>query len=388
MATKTQRVVVAGGGFAGVKAALELSKQPNLDVTLISDKASFEYHAALYRTSTGRSVLEVALPLADIFGSKPVTLIQNKVTAIDSAKQTLTTADGWTYHYDTAIMALGSVTSYFGIKGLAEFSFSLKSVDDATRLRNHLHHALVSGQADLNYVIVGAGPSGVELAGELTTYLKKIRHGHKIDRPFSVSLVEAAPRVLPSLPEGVSHKVAKRLTNLGISIHTNTAVKAETADQLQLPEGNIKTHTVIWTAGVTGNPFFGENPKVFKLAKGNRVEVDAHLQAAPNVYVLGDSAATEQSGWAQTALYDANFIARKLSGKPATYHPHNPIAAVPVGDRWCIVAGRRRIYSGYPGWIVRRWLDWQLYSSIMPLPMAIRSWAYGSKRAETCPTCR
>lgn len=387
MAAQTKRVVIAGGGFAGVRAALNLSRQPGWDVTLISDKASFEYHAALYRTTTGRSVLEVSVPLSQIFRERPITVIESKVQSIDASKKLITTADGWTYNYDIAIFALGNVTQYFGIKGLAEYSYSLKSVDDATRLRNHLHHGLVAGEADLNYVVVGAGPSGVELACELAAYLDRIRRKHKIERPFNLSLVESAPRVLPSLPESISRKATKRLAKLGVHVYTSTAVKAETAEQLQLPEGNIKTHTVIWTAGVGGNPFYAANPKVFKLAKGNRVVVDERLMAAPDVYVLGDSAATEMSGWAQTALYDANFVTRILAGKPASYRPPKPIGAIPMGDKWCLVSGRRQ-HTGYSGWIVRRWLDWQLFSQILSGPLAAQTWLYGTRRGETCPICR
>lgn len=387
MTNSVKRVLIAGGGFAGVRAALNLSRQANLDVTLISDRASFEYHAALYRTTTGRSVLEVSVPLTQIFRRHPVTVIENRIKSIDQAKKLLTTEDGWDYSYDIAILALGSAVEYYGIKGLPEFAYSLKSVDDASRLRNHLHHALISGSGDLNYVVVGGGPSGVELASELSTYLNRIRRKHKIDRPFNLTLVEAAPRVLPTLPESISRKAAKRLKQLGIKVYTDTAVKAETADQLQLPEGNVKTHTVIWTAGISGNQFFKDNAATFKLAKGNRVEVDDKPLAAADIFVLGDSASTEQSGWAQTALYDANFVSRIIAGKPAKYRPPVPIGAIPMGEKWCLVSGRRQ-HTGYSGWIVRRWLDWKLFSSILPFWSAVSTWLYGTKRQETCPICR
>jgi NADH dehydrogenase len=383
------KVVIVGGGFAGVRAALNLSKNPESQVTLISDRPCFEYHAALYRTSTGRSVLEVSVMLEQIFEGTGVNLVEDKISTIDPTKKTITGSSGSRYQYDKAILALGSVTAYFGIKGLQEFSFSLKSVDEALALRNHLHRALVAGDAELNYVVVGAGPSGVELAGELVAYLRKIRKHHRIDRPFSVALVEAAPRVLPSLPESVSRKVDQRLKHLGVKIFTSTAVKAETADDLQLPEGSIQTHTVIWTAGITGNPFFEANKGVFKLAKGNRVEVDDRLVAAPDVYVLGDSAATAQSGWAQTAIYDGDFVSQAISGKESThYQPPQPIGAIPVGQKWCVVSGRRRQASGYFGWLVRRWLDWQIFSAVLPGRLALKTWFYGTKREESCEICR
>jgi NADH dehydrogenase len=143
--------------------------------------------------------------------------------------------------------------------------------------------------------MVGAGPSGVELAGELVGYLHRLRRNHGIRKPFSVDLVEAAPRILPTLPESISRAADKRLRRLGVKIYTSTAVKGETADQLQLPEGSVDTHTVVWTAGMTGSPLFGKHPKLFKLGKGGRVVVDEFLAAAPHIWVAGDSAASPKS---------------------------------------------------------------------------------------------
>ncbi|HSX15073.1 MAG TPA: FAD-dependent oxidoreductase [Candidatus Saccharimonadales bacterium] len=382
------KIVVVGGGFAGVRAALSLSKRSGNQVILMANRPCFEYHAALYRTLTGRSVLEVSVPLSRIFGRKPVDVVEDSAKTIDVKAKVIIGQSGRSYSYDVAVLAPGNVTAYFGIEGLAEYSYSLKTVDDALRLRNHLHHALVSGDVDLNYVVVGAGPSGVELAGEMVAYLKRIRKRHMVERSFNVSLVEAAPRVLPSLTEEVSRRATKRLKAIGVKVFTNTAVRAETANDLQLPEGSIKTHTVIWTAGVTGNPFFTDNPDVFKLSKkGGRVVVDNKLRAAKNVFVIGDSADTPESGWAQTAIYDANFISKVIAGRNPTYKPPKPIGAIPIGGRWCIVSGRLRVFWGYPGWLARRWLDWSIFSHVLPSRLAIKSWVYGTKREENCEVC-
>lgn len=389
-----KHIVVVGGGFAGVKTARELAKDRRFQITLISDKKNFEYHAALYRSATGRSPLQVTVPLQEIFAKTSVDLVVDAVTKIDPKKQIVACASGAAYGYDELVLALGAVTAYFGIKGLPEYSYNIKSMGDALRLKHHLHAELTAGhKPDLNYVVVGAGPSGVELAGELVAYLKRLRRNHRIRKPYHVDLVEAAPRILPTLPERFSRNVQKRLERLGVKVYTSTAVKGETADQLQLPEGSIGTHTVIWTAGITNDPLYAAHAKLFTLGKGGKVEVDEHLGIGQHIWVAGDSALTPKTGWAQTAVYDGSYLARcfKAEAENAAlpqYDPPNPIGAIPVGPNWCGVNLNGLQFYGLAGWAVRRWNDFLLYRQVMPLRLAIRSWFKGSESTEDCPDCR
>jgi NADH dehydrogenase len=223
--------------------------------------------------------------------------------------------------------------------------------------------------------------------------LNQIRKHHRRQgAKFQISLVEAAPRILPVLSEDISRKVEKRLKQLGVKIYTDTAVKAETANKLQLPSGSIETHSVIWTAGVSTNPFFASQGELFKLGRGGRVEVGDDLQALPDVYVLGDSAATPRSGLAQTALYDADFvsvnlIAQQSGSKLSAYSPPAPVAAIPVGRNWCAIEAGSRKLSGYTGWTVRRALDFKLLSKLMPPRKASKVWRQGEVHEESCPIC-
>ena len=390
----SKHIVIVGGGFAGIKTARELAGDRRFQVTLISARENFEYHAALYRSATGKSHLEVSVPLADMLRKTNVELVIDTVEKIDGKKRNVKCASGESYGYDELVLALGTVTAYFGIRGLPEYSYGMKTIAEAIELKDHLHSELTSGhKPDLNYVVVGAGPTGIELAGELTSYLKRLRKNHKSKKPFRVDVVEAAPRILPVLPENYSRTVEKRLKQLGVKIYTNTAVKGETADSLQLPNGGIKSHTVVWTAGMTNHPLFGQHPDLFKLGKGGRVEVNDHLSAGNNIWVAGDSALTQWSGMAQTALYDGAYIARtlkrQLSGDEAPkYSPPVPIAAIPVGHRWCAVSYRGIQFYGYPGWLVRRWMDFELFRQLMPFGMALRTWLSGNRVEESCETCR
>lgn len=388
------RVVIVGGGFGGVRAALSLANKRGIEVKLISNQGYFEYHAALYRSATGRSPLEVAIPLRDFFAyAKNVEVLEDTIADIDKDNRKVTGESGSKYAYDALILALGNITEYYGIKGLKEYAYGVKTIHEALKLKRHLHEQLLNSESDRNYIVIGAGATGVELSAELSAYLKKIRRKHKISRTFQIDLIEASPRALASMPEDFSAAVERRLKKMGVITHFNTPVKSETVDSVQLPQGPIHSHTVVWTAGVTNNPFFSKFPSIFRLGKVGRVEVDRYLKAAEGIYVIGDSAVTPFSGMAQTALHDANFVVgniiRKVKGQQMlAYKPKRPIYAIPVGSRWAAVLwGKARIY-GRLGWILRRLADLRLYLTFLPLRKALTTWRYGFVDEEVCSVCK
>ncbi len=388
------KVVIVGGGFGGVRSALGLANKKGVEVKLISSQNIFEYHAALYRSATGRSPLEVAIPLRDFFAyAKNVEVVEDKIIDIDARSRLVEGESRARYEFDALIMALGNVTEYYDIKGLKEYSYGVKTIHEALKLKRHLHEQLINAESDRDYVVVGAGATGVELSAELTAYLKKIRKKHKVRHAFKVNLVEAQPRPLASLSKNFSKAVLRRLRSLGIKTFFDTPVRAESLDGIKLESGSITSKTVIWTAGVTNNPLFSRFPHIFKLGKVGRVEVDEYMQAAPNIFVIGDSADTQYSGMAQTALHDANFVVANLSrvnrGKPKKkYSPKRPIYAIPVGSRWAAVLwGSTKIY-GRLGWIVRRLADLRLYLIFLPLGKALTTWRYGFVDEEICPICK
>jgi len=389
------RVVIVGGGFAGVRAALNLANQADFEVVLVSNQPYFEYHSALYRSATGRSPLEVAISLTDFFAKDSnIKVVQDEIIHLDTQKKLVAGFRQAVYHYDVLIIALGGVTQYFGIKGLAEFSHSVSTLKEALDLKRVLHEDLLSGHhTERNYVVVGGGATGVELSGELISYLKHIRRHHHTNTKFNVDLLEAGPSLLPSLPTGFTDKIEQKIKRLGVKIYLKTAVKSETVDEIELPRGEIKSHTVMWTAGVTNNPLFAKYPEVFQLGKGGKVIVDQSLETKPGVYVLGDSAATLYSGMAQTAIHDANFVTsnfkRVLNHQARLpYLPKKPIYAIPAGPRWAAVSwGRVKVY-GYTGWALRRLADLRLFLSFLPLAKALAAWRAGFIIEETCSICK
>lgn len=386
------RVVIVGGGFGGVKTALELADDPRFHITLITDHLDFRYYPTLYRTATGGSKRISSIPLREIFAGKRVHLLQDEVVGIDRQARTVKTKIGHTVGYEAVVIGLGVRTNYFHIEGLPELSYGIKSVANAEALKAHLHQQLVADhKPDLNYVVIGGGPTGIELAGELPAYLKYITKQHGMPRrAIHVDLIEAAPRLLPRMPKDLSKRVARRLRKLGVRLYLSTTVQAQTADALMVGDKPIRSHTVIWTAGVANHPFFTE--QAFQLAKNGKVRVDQYLQTETGIYVIGDNADTPFSGMAQTALYDGAFVAKNLKRlankeEARPYVAKKPIYVFPAGPGWAAVLwGRIRIY-GRLGWILRSLADLLAYHDYQPWRLASKLWIASGDTEETCPTC-
>ncbi len=389
---KIKKILILGGGFAGVKTALELADVKSYSVKLITNNQNFEYHPLLYMTATGGRRAISSLPLQEIFLNKPIDLIYQEVTKLDALNKEVTTSAGKKYKYDYLILALGSVTNYFGIKGLKEFSFGIKSLREAEEFKAHLHQLLIDeNKPDKNYVIIGGGPTGVELAGALPHYIKEVVRGHSLPhKTINIELIEAAPRILPRMSKKVSRLTAKRLRNLGVKVLVNRKVQAETAEELVVNDKPITTQTVVWTAGVANNPFYKENH--IMAGKNGKIQVDDYLQALPGVYVLGDSADTPYSGMAQTALHDAKFVAKNLKRllrdqTQLNYKPKKPIYVTPTGPNWATVVWGRIIFSGWRGWIMRRGADWLGYLDVHHWWKATELFLSEGDTEDTCVLC-
>lgn len=386
------KVLIVGGGFGGIKAALELANDSRFQVTVISDHMDMWIYGALYHTATGGSRRVSSVPLSSIFAGKKVHVLQDKAISLDRQKKIVTTRTGHTLNYDALILGLGMRTNYFGIKGLEEYSFGIKSLEEAEELKAHIHKQVTEdNQQDINYVVVGGGPTGVELAGALPSYIRSVTARHGLPpKKIHLDLIEAAPRLLPRMPKDVSRVVARHLRKLGIRIYLKTAVQAQTADALMVNDKPIRSHTVVWTAGMSNNAFFSDNQ--FQLSKNGRARVDQFLQAEPGIYIVGDNADTPYSGMAQTALYDGHFVAKNLvrladEEQPRPYIAKKPIYVMPAGPKWAAVLwGTVRIY-GRLGWTLRRLADLVAYHDYEPWKMALSRFMAEDDREESCLHC-
>ena len=388
-----KRILILGGGFGGIKVALELADQADMAVTLLSNQDSFRYYPTLYRAATGGRLAASTIPLPEIFARRGVRLVKDAAKTIDHQNHQVLTTSGKKYGYDELVIALGVITNFFGIKGLEQYAYGIKSIEEASRLRDHLHKLLLDeGKPDLNYVIIGGGPTGVELAGALPGYLHQIMKRHDIQkRSLHIDLVEAAPRLMPRMPAAYSRALARRLRKLGVTLYLGQSVEAETADNLALGDHSIASHSVVWTAGVTNHPFFKANN--FALSERGKVTVNEYLQAEDHIYVVGDNADTPYSGMAQTALYDAIFVADNLKRlareKPLkAYKAKVPVYVTPVGPRWAAVLwGKAQIY-GWLGWLLRSAADFAGFHDYEPWWRSSKHWlAENQDGSEVCSIC-
>lgn len=394
-----RHVVIVGGGWAGITLVRNLKALAShkIRITLISNEPNFRYSAALYRVATGHKENEALIPIPGLIESIPnVEFVRATVTDLDQKDHTVTIHGGEKFHYDYVVLALGSVTNYFGIPGIEEKSYGIKTQKEVRKFRTHLHKELLDdNKPDKNYVIIGAGPTGVELAAAMGSYMKAVLRRHGIrTRRINIDLVEAAPRVLPMSDPKASAKAHDRLVSLGVKVKTNSKVEHETDDSLIVNGKSIPTHTVTWTAGVANNPFFKRHSKLFMLNNRGKVIVDDHLRSEKRTYVIGDNAATQYSGLALTAVHNAHYVAKdleqRINGESTTpaYKPQAPATVVPVGSNWGVFQYKKIVIGGHVGGVIRSLADYIAYKDIAGYKKAYSLWRHVDDEEEHCVLCK
>ncbi len=373
--------VIVGGGFAGVKAALEISKRNIGKVTLISDEDHFLHHATLYATATGRNMAESVVPLNEVFAkNKHVTVVKDRIKSLDNDRKTVV-GDTKSYEYDKLILAIGSVTTFFNIRGVAKNAFGIKTLDEVKEFNDHIKNEVIKNRRlDKNYVIIGAGATGIELAGALHEYLEHLSTVHQVHRPnIKITIVEAAPRILPRLSKTASRIVGKRLKDMGIKVLVNHKVESLNKEFITIQGKRVPTETAIWTSGVANNPFFAEHSDLFHLAPTGRVEVNQYLEANRDIFVLGDNNTVKYSGMAWPALNQATFVAKhlaRLKAKQPTvaFSPTQPPSGIPVGEKWAYIEWRGIYAAGLTGHLIRRRMELHGYKQLLPKDTAVAAW--------------
>lgn len=394
-----KHVVIIGGGWGGIALARKLKKIPKdkIRITLVSSESHFKYSPAMYRVAVGYREKDTIIPISELVSDIPsLTFKKGKAGHIDRAKRIVKLHSGAELHYDYLVISSGAVTNYFNIPGIKEMSYGIKSLRQLREFKAHLHSVITAPRnIEKNIVIIGGGPTGVELSAALAGYVNKIMRRHGIKRrSVNIELIHATKRLIPQSSEKSSRIVLKRLRELGVIVHLNSMVEKETDDSLVYNGKKIFTHTVIWTAGTSNNTLFTEHRNHFPVNPQGRVVVDDHLRVDNRCFVIGDNAATPFSGLAYTAVNDAKFVAKeleqRLQGRLMTkpYRPKYPKTAIPVGKRWAVFQYKNLIIYGLSGWFIRLAADLVGFIDIAGFIKGSKMWLGSVRKEEKCSVCK
>jgi NADH dehydrogenase len=379
-----QHVVILGGGFGGLYAAKALSGHAK--VTLIDRRNFHLFQPLLYQVATGSlSPGEIAAPLRSLLRGHPDTFVLlDEAMDLDAEHRRVILAQEAPIDYTHLIVATGASDTYFGHDDWRTFAPGLKSIEGATEVRHKILYAFEAAEREpnpeqrrawLTFVVVGAGPTGVELAGALSeiardTLRRDFRHFRSEEA--RILLLDTSPRVLPSYPEDLSDQAARQLIRLGVRPRTSVQVIAVDAEgvtlRTQAGEERLPTRTVLWAAGVRPSAF----GKVLEARAGAKLErrgqvivaPDLSIPGHPEIFVIGDMAYFEQDGKPlpgvaplamQQGRYVAKLIRAQAEGKTVPpFHYHDKGSLAVIGRAAGVADFGRLHFHGWPAWLL--WL--------------------------------
>lgn len=412
--TEQKNVVILGGGFGGIRCALDLAERLPKDyqIILIDQKQYHLPHMFLYEVATihlsrldrfrFNEVKHAAtIPYAEIFKGTRVRFLHGRVrdlflkdkTVAVSIPFTGATSEEWhlgIVKFEFAVVALGSETNYFGIAGLKEGSYGLKDLGDSMNLRNALEELFSNKQKtdNINIVVGGGGFTGVELAGEMMGYLKKLCE--RYDHPWSrvrVSIVEAGKNLLPGAKGWFSSAALARLRTLEVNVLLDSPIEKYGDGQVRLAGGDIMpADLLVWTAGVRANPLM-EHLSGASINKTCLV-VNEHLQLTdhPEVFGIGDNVycfdpakqtpvpATARRAIDQGKIAALNIVRSIKDRDLAVYEPRQPMFIVPIGGKYAIADFHGTKIVGTPAWAFKMLVGLSYFVSILPFASGVSRW--------------
>jgi NADH dehydrogenase len=430
-ADRQRSIVILGAGFGGIAAAKALAgacEKGACKVTVIDRNDYHVYAPLLYEAATGFIEHEnvgsarlmragVTADCAAMLARWNVDFLNAEVTGIGWDPRRVLVKNGDPVAFDDLIIAFGAETNFYGIPGMEENAIVLKTVRDADRVRQRIHDALHKQERDedkhMDVVIGGAGATGVEFAAELTMFLRRhMLKGHLRPDEFTVSLVEAQPRILGALDPALSAFAAARLKKLGVKIYLDTAVKevrpgkavlvprackpGESPDQLlcdfrKQGSKEIETDLVLWTGGIRGSSSL-ELLGIPLDERGKRIEVGPSLEVPgfPGVFAIGDAALLMDPSskrpvpWlAQSAMamgkVAAGIIAGRLRGDAEVpYRFHEYPVIVPLGGKFALAKVGPFTFRGLSAWLLKEAANLRYFLSILPPVRAVKLWWRGT----------
>jgi len=382
-----QRVLIVGAGFAGINCAKRLGNEKDVEVTVIDRRNHHLFQPLLYQVAmAGLSPADIAVPIRSLLSKfRNVRVVQAEMTGLhfDADGQGRVRAGDHDYPFDSLLLSAGAQHAYFGHEDWEPLAPGLKNLEQATEIRRRVLSAFERAEettdsderrAALSFVVVGGGPTGVELAGALgeMSRFTLSRDFRSIDPKLTrVILIEAGPRILPSFSAELSGRATRDLERLGVQVWTQSLVTGITKDGVELAGEQIRASTVLWAAGVQASPTGALTGAEQDRAGRVVVKDDLSLPAHPNVFVAGDQASVKSGldgkflpGVATVALQQGVFVAKTIlgdmKGKPRTdfrYWDKGQMAT--IGRRRAVLSSGKLELSGVLAWAA--WLLVHIY---------------------------
>jgi NADH dehydrogenase len=386
--TSKKRIIIVGAGFAGLRLAQDL-EDTDYEILLIDKFNYHQFQPLMYQVATARlEPANISFPLRKVFQhSNNVRIRIAEVLKINSEpKELITSID--TFSYDYLVIAFGCTTNYFGNKEIEKYAYPMKSVPEAITLRNEILQTFEDAltvepeklQSLMNFVIVGGGPTGVELAGALSEMKRNVLPRDYPDKDFSnltIYLIEGAATVLSPMSENSQKKSEQYLKELGVIVKTNTIVSNYDGKLVTLQNGEtINSTNVIWAAGVVGNTIDGLSKDVY--TRGNRIKVNRfnQMENSENLFALGDICFMEtpkyQQGHPQVAsvaIEQAQILAKNFKNmlkdnKLTEFEYHDKGSMATIGKRKAVVDLPKFSFDGRLAWFTWMFVHLMLILSV------------------------
>ena len=395
----SRKVVILGAGFAGLQVARRM-KDSGYEITLIDQYNFHQFQPLLYQVATARlEPSSISFPLRKVFQNERHVHVRNTcVKEVDTAGQKVITEDG-DFEYDYLVIATGCTSNFFGNKNFEKYAFPMKSTNEATALRNRIlvnFEDALSASGDeleeiMNIVVVGGGPTGVELAGSLAEMKKNVLPKDYPDMDFSrlqVYLVEGMATTLANMSPASQRTSKQYLEEMGVNVMVNTPVADYDGKTITLKNGNtITTRNMIWTAGVMGNVPKGISKDL--VVRGNRIKVDSYnrVQGMDNVFAIGDVSYMETKDFpkghpqlANVAINQAKNLAKNFKelkdNKPLhEFKYKNPGTMATVDKHKAVVDLPFMSFQGRLAWLTWMFLHLMLILSVKSKLMIFINWA-------------
>ncbi len=398
------KVLILGGGFGGVRCALDLDKRfkGQIQITLIDKNSYHLFLPALYEVASAYGATQdpfavkmrktICIPYGEIFAGKNISFIQAEIATVDLKTKNVKTKGGEDLFYDYLVIALGSQTADFGIPGVREYAYQFKSIDDAIAVNikiEKLTKKMASGEKmnPLKILVGGAGFSGIEFAAEISCCIKKKCQECGIEGKYaSTTLVEAGPKILPMVSGAERKIILKRLTKLGVGLMESSPIEEVGDNFIKLKNGQIlEGDMLVWTAGIKANEFL-KSVAGLPMTDNGKIVMENNLEVYgwKNVFGVGDNQEfldpkTKKPipSLAYTAVAQGKAVAENiynaLSGRNfKAYKPYYGIWVAPVGGKFALAHlwGGLRV-AGFWGWVVRELIDLRYLISILSFKRGI-----------------